>query len=181
MRSQAVRADCSHTCNQKHVAAKMCSQIKRKFCNVPNNHMIIGHWIFDTAKFESWGITKSRPVCCDVCRWPFHITCYTIGCTPWIMDLTLMTNTEECRLRKYDPDIHIGLEVRFPQHSKVLWVLHAAAAASDESWSHSAALAGSIRPVSNHATGILYTVVNLLSINYLKLRWKFLKILSCIT
>jgi len=34
------------------------------------------------------------------------------------MDLTLTTNTEECvstcTIRKYDPDIHIGLEVRFP-------------------------------------------------------------------
>jgi hypothetical protein len=118
VRSQAVRADCSHKCSRKHVAAEMCSHIKRKFCNVRDKHMFIGQWSFDTAKSENWGITKSRPVCCDVCRWPFHLTCYTFGCTPWIMDLTLTTNTEECvntcRLRKYDPDIHIGLEVRFP-------------------------------------------------------------------
>jgi hypothetical protein len=116
VRSQAVRADCSHKCRQKHMAAEKCSK-KRIFCNVPDKQMITDQWSFDTVKSESWGITKSRPVSCDVCRWPFPLTCYTFGCTPWIMDLTLTTKTEECvntcRLRKYDPDIHIGLEVRF--------------------------------------------------------------------
>ena len=118
VRSQTVRADSSQKCSQKHVAAQECSQIKRKFCNVSDKHMVTDQRSFDTTKSESWGITKLRPVCCDVCRWQFHLTCYTFGCTPWIMDLTLTTNTEvcvnTCRLRKYDPDIHIGLEVRFP-------------------------------------------------------------------
>jgi len=175
----------SHKCTQTHVAVEMWSQIKRKFCNVPDKHMIIGQWSFDTAKSKSWAITKSRPICCDVCRWSFHLTCYTFGCSPWIMDLTMTINTEECvstcRLRKYDSDIHIDLEVRFPQHSNVLRVLHAAAAASDASWSSSAAAAGSIRQASNDASGILCVVANLHSIKYLNQSCKVLKILLRIT